>query len=189
MPYHLHITHDEYSDSPREWDNVTTMACGHRRYRLGDDTGYDTGDYNSWADMREVIEADNDVLIIKPLYLYDHSGITISTTPFSCQWDSGQVGWVYITKESWVAMMGATEPLPALMEDVIDSEVNTYDQYLTGEVYSFSLENGEGESIDTCGGFYGDDPTTNGMIDHVPTEYLHDLTVHPLHNPPYKLTN
>jgi hypothetical protein len=29
------------------------------------------------------------------LYLYDHGGITISTGPFSCPRDSGQVGFIY----------------------------------------------------------------------------------------------
>ena len=33
--------------------------------------------------------------VILPLYLYDHSGITMNTTGFSCPWDSGQVGWIY----------------------------------------------------------------------------------------------
>ena len=30
--------------------------------------------------------------LMLPLYLYDHSGITMNTTGFSCPWDSGQVG-------------------------------------------------------------------------------------------------
>ena len=33
--------------------------------------------------------------VILSLYLYDHSGITMNTTGFSCPWDSGQVGWIY----------------------------------------------------------------------------------------------
>jgi len=37
--------------------------------------------------------------IMLPLYLYDHSGITMSTGKFSCPWDSGQVGWIYCTIE------------------------------------------------------------------------------------------
>lgn len=32
--------------------------------------------------------------LMLPLYLYDHSGITMNTTGFSCPWDSGQVGWI-----------------------------------------------------------------------------------------------
>jgi hypothetical protein len=40
-----------------------------------------------------------DKVCIKDLYLYDHSGITISTSPFSCGWDSGQVGFIYLTRQ------------------------------------------------------------------------------------------
>ena len=32
-----------------------------------------------------------DGMVILPLYLYDHSGITMNTCGFSCPWDSGQV--------------------------------------------------------------------------------------------------
>jgi len=35
---------------------------------------------------------------IQSLYLYDHSGITMSTSPFSCPWDSGQVGFAYVDR-------------------------------------------------------------------------------------------
>lgn len=185
--YHLHIEQDEYADDPRSWDNVTTMACTHRRYRLGDDdTGYNAGDYNSWADMREVIEADNDVLIIKPLYLYDHSGITISTSPFSCGWDSGQIGWVYITRDQWQSIM-QSDPTPEKLDSVLEAEVKTYDQYLTGDVYHFTLEDDIGNDIDSCSGFYGSDPIENGMLDHLPAEYRDNLTIHPPYGEPYKL--
>ena len=35
--YCLHITRDDFIESPREWDgNPTTMACFHSRYSLGD---------------------------------------------------------------------------------------------------------------------------------------------------------
>lgn len=43
-----------------------------------------------------------------------------------------------------------------------------YNQYLTGEVYGYVLEV-EGEE-DSCFGFYGDDPVTNGMMDNLSAE-------------------
>ena len=36
-------------------------------------------------------------------------------------------------------------------------ELEVYDQYLRGEVYWFSVENKQGDLIDSCGGFYGYD--------------------------------
>lgn len=44
--------------------------------------------------------------IVLPLYLYDHSGITMNTTGFSCPWDSGQVGWIYASKEDALKEFG-----------------------------------------------------------------------------------
>ncbi len=47
--------------------------------------------------------------VILPLYLYDHGGITMSTGPFSCRWDSGQVGWIYAEKKKFIEETGYTE--------------------------------------------------------------------------------
>ncbi len=47
--------------------------------------------------------------VILPLYLYDHSGITMSTGAFSCRWDSGQVGWIYAEKKKFIEETGYTE--------------------------------------------------------------------------------
>lgn len=50
-----------------------------------------------------------DKYIILPLYLYDHSGITMSTSVFSCPWDSGQVGWIYASKQKFIDETGYSE--------------------------------------------------------------------------------
>jgi hypothetical protein len=36
------------------------------------------------------------------------------------------------------------------------SEVETYDQYLTGHVFGYIVENGEGEQLDSCWGYFGE---------------------------------
>jgi len=58
---------------------------------------------------------------------------------------------------------------------VLESEVKIYDQYLTGDTYDFVLYKKDNcdlghehlEVIDSCCGFYGSDPTKNGMSDHI----------------------
>lgn len=35
-PFTLTLHHDETPESPREWDNLGTITCWHRRYTLGD---------------------------------------------------------------------------------------------------------------------------------------------------------
>jgi hypothetical protein len=47
---------------------------------------------------------------ILPVYLYDHSGLTINTTGFTCPWDSGQIGWIYASHEQVKAEYGAVTP-------------------------------------------------------------------------------
>ena len=95
------IERDEYPSNPRtEWDNITTMICFHKRYNLGDKHDFNSRDYESWEEMEEAVRNHYEVLALKPLYLYDHSGITISTSPFSCNFDSGKIGFVIVDKDN-----------------------------------------------------------------------------------------
>jgi hypothetical protein len=145
--YELEIEQDNDPMNPRsDWDNITTMICFHKRYDLGDKTDYKSSDFDSWIELKEQIESDNKVLMIKPLYLYDHSGITISTSPFGCQWDSGQVGWVFITEKQLESMCGKDfDVSEEKLESIIDSDVKTYDSYITGDVYQYTIY-----EIETC---------------------------------------
>lgn len=117
--YTLRVEQDDMADSPREWDNVAKMICWHRHYNLGDKHNYDdsfeflldvakeVGIYtDAMEDMTDEeimteLRKDDSVCIV-PLNLYDHSGITISTSngyPYNDSWDAGCVGYAYITKE------------------------------------------------------------------------------------------
>ena len=178
----LKIFTDEYPQNPREWDNLTKMVCFHKRYDLGDtQTDYRQEAFESWDELKaEIIEKEKP-LVIKPLYMYDHSGITISTEPFSCQWDSGQIGWVYITNKT-IDVCGTTinndetfAQYKERLEEYLENEVNEYDQYLRGDVYLFELTDENGDEIDSCGGFFGDDWKNNGLLDHVGEDFLDAL--------------
>ena len=41
-------------------------------------------------------------------------------------------------------------------EKCLRSEVETYDDYLTGQVYGYIIEDENGEQLDSCWGFLGD---------------------------------
>jgi len=169
----IRIKRDHYPENPREWDNLGTMVCGHRRYCLGDEQAQNTELYTSWDEWLEyeVVKPNGgwSNIIALPLYLYDHCGITISTAPFACPWDSGQVGWIYVTKPRIREEYGVKRVSKRLLyevEAVLRSEVETYDQYLQGFVYgymTFSLENGELVDGDSCWGFYGNNVKENGL--------------------------
>ena len=109
----LSIYFDFCPTNPREWDNLGTMVCGHRRYDLGDEQAQNIGLYSSWEEWLEnevlIPNGGEENVVYLPLYLYDHSGITMNTTGFSCPWDSGQVGWIYATKDRFREETGYTE--------------------------------------------------------------------------------
>ena len=150
----IKIERDGDAESPREWDNVGTMVCWHSRYNLGDEQPS-----VSYQDYRIGIEARLDkYYFILPLYLYDHSGITMNTGGFSCSWDSGQVGFIYVTKEKAREEYGFKRLTKERIQKVfefLDSEVKTYAAYLEGDVYGYVIE---GNDIDdSCWGYVGPD--------------------------------
>ena len=157
----IKIEQDEYSESPREWDSLGTMVCWHSRYNLGDKHSFDNNN-----EFQEFVK-DEDIAVLLPLFLYDHSGITMNTTGFSCPWDSGQAGWIYITKDrvkkeySWKNL---TRTRLAKIREYLVGEVKTYDDYLTGNVYGFTAEDKNGEEIDSRQGFFGDHEKS-GLLD------------------------
>jgi hypothetical protein len=182
----LRIEYDPQPSNPRDCDNLGRMVCFHPRYNLGDEVHYDLPKgvrYHFDADNEpvedevdygwgvsgkgtfkepaqviaflKVIEAEGGAVL--PLYLYEHSGITIRTGPFDCPWDSGQVGFIYMTaqtiEETW-----ALEKAKAALK----AEVEEYDLLLTGQVYGYVIEELEGdlendvwEHVDSCWGFFG----------------------------------
>lgn len=166
--YLIEIFPDNDPDSPRNWDNLGKMVCFHRRYNLGDKHDYNHSDYNSWDEMEKDIIKNENVAVILPLYLYDHSGITISTTPFSCRWDSFKIGFIYVSKEDVLKEFGGrivTKKLKEKAEAILKGEVKTYDQYLRGDIYGYKISkvsicdqgNEHEEEIDSVWGFYGQD--------------------------------
>lgn len=156
----IRIELDEHPESPREWDNLGRMVCMHRRYVLGDEHDYREEQFSGWEELREELERKEGAVVILPLFLYDHSGITMNTTGFSCPWDSGQVGFIYARKEDILKWFNRKRLSKALLEraaEILVNEVNTYDQYLTGDVWGYIIEGDDGEHIDSCWGFFGRD--------------------------------
>ena len=158
--YTISIHIDEPPQNPRtEWDNFGKMVCFHRVYDLGDKHNLNKDQFSSWNELKEYLIKEEKAAVILPLYLYDHSGITMNTTPFSCPWDSGQVGFIYATREEIQEeynITNITQKIHKKVADLLTSEVKTYDQYLTGEVYGYEITDSEEEFIDSCWGFFGD---------------------------------
>lgn len=140
----INIFWDTDPESPREWYTADTMAIYHSRYSFGD-----AKQFNDPQDLKEWIEAQGDQVYWLPVYMYDHSGVTISTKPFGCHWDSGQVGYIYMTAETAIKE-GIIDPL-AFMQNSVDN----MDQWLRGDIYGYIVESDESDNLDSCWGFYG----------------------------------
>lgn len=59
--------------------------------------------------------------------------------------------------------------------DILKGECQEYSQWLSGNVYGFTIEDEEGNIYEGVTGFYGDDPLQNGMTDHIADEHKHLL--------------
>ena len=96
---------------------------------------------------------------ILPLYLYDHGGITLRTNPsaFRAQdpgrWDWGLVGWIYAGPAE-IERMGTP---PERVGAVLRVEVEEYDLYLRGEVYTAIIDTPDRAGVESCGGLAGMD--------------------------------
>lgn len=168
----IKIIRDESPGNPREdYDNPTQMICFHRRYNLGDKHEMRHEDYNGWAEVEAAIKEEHNVAIIKPLYLMDHSGLAISTGSFNDRWDSGQIGFIFVTTEELKANWpyeGETVPdeIKKKGEAWIESDLETYGLYLSGDAWGFVIKGPGGEEVDSCWGFWGSDVEKSGMADH-----------------------
>ena len=152
----IKIHPDEDAESPRtSCDNLGTMVCFHRRYNLGDKHDLRWQDFAGWAEIEAHLWKAMDAAVVLPLYLYDHSNITIRTTPFSCPWDSGQVGFIYVSKDAMRKEYGKniTKERIANATEVLKGEVECYDTFLTGGYVGYVVEDEHGEHLDSCWGF------------------------------------
>jgi hypothetical protein len=181
---HLSLTIDycDYEQSPREFnDNLGRMVCFHNVYNLGDKHDFPTHEefekffkiqdqdilqYSNYTSVLRnqipLIKAKEGYIIL-PLYLYDHSGITMSVTPFHCRWDSGQVGYIYAKKDKNLSNQE--------IKEILINEVEIYDQYIRGEVYQYSI-NHDDEFLDGVSGYYSRQDCISDSIDSFKHYYL-----------------
>ena len=159
-------------DNPREIvEPVSQIVSWHRRYTIGDE--------HQWATPEDFLESvqwslgeDSDA-VLKPLYAYEHGGIALSTGQFSCPWDSGQVGFLYVPpgvmqEESW-----NMEQLDAYVKQ----ELKDLQAYINGEVYQMGIHHSHNPTPQMTGDFGEIDPiyaiydTSDAMLE----EYMQDL--------------
>lgn len=160
----LEIFQDPDPISPREDDNLGKIEMYHRHYLFPHEGGFK----DDPEGLTELLKNRFEVVVCLPIYLYDHSGITISTGneyPFNDRWDAGKVGFIYATREDVKKEFDRKKINPFIKKhvtEILQSEIETYDQYLRGEIYGFNLskvskcDHGDEhlDNIDSCWGYY-----------------------------------
>ena len=167
------IVQDEYVNSPRDDDNLGTIYHWHKRSNLGDIDLSGKGP----IEISDYVGPDD---LYLPVYCYEHGSIALSTTPFSCSFDSSQVGFIAISQAKIIEEFTADYDLIKI-KGYLENEIKTFNQYLNNEVYGYELiqvntcehcGHGDDEIIDSCYGFYGDDIKTNGMLENLPSKKM-----------------
>lgn len=163
----IRICYDENADSPREWDNVGTIYSNHR-------------DYNPDGHKIDEIENEEGKLVSEeldrrfiwlPVYYYEHGELSVSTKrdyPYNDRWDSGLFGIIAVEKERLRKEQGWKAITKKRREQILRSlegEIETFDSYCRGEVYGFVVDNEEGEWINSCYGYYGDEGMKDAIFD------------------------
>lgn len=166
--FRLRIEQNECLPDPRvDFDHLCTMVCFHDRYTLGD-----KHEYHPATALDDVLEENQpEGIWAMPLYLMDHSGLSMRTDPGlfqacdSAGWDWGKVGFIYVSKAAMrneFPSIRTDLELAHKAEEIMRYEVEEYDQYLQGDVWVWSIERkctdpecGHWLYVESCGGYFG----------------------------------
>lgn len=148
-------------------------ACSHTVCIPADDIDYFAEDVDESLSAREKLDmiAATGEIIWLPISMYEHSGISIWLGEKSghpdARWDCSTIGFAYVEKctaEKEGALRADEKGLYNGRKSwqewayaMMESEMEVYNQYVTGEVFGYMVEGGDGYCDDSCCGFYGTD--------------------------------
>jgi hypothetical protein len=124
---------------PFEHDTAVQFIVFERNSTLSD-----RHSYSDPADALEAAKAEG--LEVFPLFKYEHGNVCYRAAPFSCRWDSGQVGFVFVKREE----VGD-------VEKTVNTSCAILTDWCNGSIYGYIVEDPNGEHLDSCWGFYGCD--------------------------------
>jgi hypothetical protein len=167
---------DEILESPREWGQSSEIVGYCRDYAIYDTKNPYAGEYGSHkADFKAYLEDERltlDQVIYLPVSAHIHSGVSLSIGRLS-GWDRGQIGYIYevkdqIRKEFKVSRI--SKKLEDKIRDRMTHEIKIFNQYITGAVYGYQIEDQDGRELDSLWGFYGYDFEESGLINEAKSQ-------------------
>ena len=150
------LFYDEYSESPRLYDNVATILTWERNYNSPDENN-DTFeefaekhgvDVSKKCGLNSVMEAMREEgYYVAPVYALHHGVSHYSTRDFRDPWDSGAVGIAFCKKQKGLPDNND------YLRSIIDEEIKVYDAWVNGEVYGIMLFDNNEDVLDVSSGY------------------------------------
>ena len=151
----IKIHQDEDVSNPfTDCDGEPDFISWHRRYDFTFNKKFKNMDRDDFLAL-----AKKEGYIVLPLYMYEHSGRAFSTVAFSCPWDSGQLGYVFWTREKVEEGQGKGYDMEAnrtFLEKQLVSAVQMLEDWAEGNCYGYVVEREDGEEVGSCWGYLGD---------------------------------
>lgn len=155
------------TESPLEHDAAVIFAMLHRNYanpaeKHGLRTQEDMDEFE-----RKNCRGKSAPWVAFPLFMYDHSGTVYRVSdpapagerprnPFSCQWDSGRAGWLFVKLSEICKRNTPRAEKLAAARKCADVTCEVYTSWANGDVWGYVVEDEDGEHLDSCWGFIGD---------------------------------
>ena len=176
----IRVSQDENPDGPDAWgDNNLFLVGYHRDFTVeGPKTkaGYHIINKREAADIitGKADPEDTGVQDILAKYhvfalsAYIHSGVKLYLGDIVCApfdtpssqggrgWDTSLLGAVLVAREEARTLKDA--------QNMAEGLVSTWNDYLSGNVYGFTIEDAQGQHIDSCWGFYGEYDKDGGAL-------------------------
>jgi hypothetical protein len=143
--WRVRVESDDDADSPAEWGGIegVCLVSFHRSFTVTVGGLTTPEDVENLGGGYEII----------PLSAYIHSGVRLYTgTDSMCRFDSGQVGYVIVKKDTFTAEASV----------VADGLVRNWNTYLSGDVWTVVVEKlscgkcGTWEHYESTSGIYGE---------------------------------
>jgi hypothetical protein len=174
------ITPDDYPDSPRDNDNLGTIATLDRRDRIGDTTwlaeaATNLFDRYSTEEVIELLKEEHGATCVIPLREY-HTGVGVTLVPAA-----NNERPVAVTFDDAKTREAFGTPLERVRDNLM-AELDEYNKFAIGDVWIVSLERrvtwqrqddpsitkSEWELIDSICGFIGHDYAVEAAKDEYP---------------------
>jgi hypothetical protein len=114
------------------------------------DTNCNSQEKSPFREPSDVVAwAKENKFICYPVFKYEHGNVAYSLGAFSCLWDSGQCGYLLLSRKEWKRRGRKSDSYAR-------AALSTYTSWCNGEVYGFQVLDCDGETLDSCWGYIGD---------------------------------